>query len=91
MLNSSPLPLSPSGINIFMTGEFTSAQRALYEAVLEVQESCVYLCKIHDLTMDDMFHEMLRLIGEQLRRIGVVPHRYSQVELEAVSQVYFFF
>ena len=67
------------------TGHFSPAQSTLYEAVLEVQRSCIILCQHHDMTMDELFREMLTLIGLQLRRLGIVSKRSSAMDLQVVS------
>ena len=69
-----------------LTGEFTDPQRCLYEAVLEVQETCVGLCSIPDMTLDVIYQDMLTLIGRQLQRLGIVKRGVQGIDLQHVSR-----
>lgn len=50
---------------------FSAAQAELYEAVLEVQRSCLSLCS-PGVSLDHIYSTMLALLGRQLRRLGVL-------------------
>ena len=70
----------------YFSGSFSDAQRGLYDAVLEVQEACVKLCGHHDMTLDVIFQEMLGLIAQQLRRLGIAKQGVEGMELYRVSK-----
>lgn len=50
---------------------FSPAQAELYEAVLEVQRSCLSLCS-PGVSLDHIYSTMLALLGRQLKRLGVI-------------------
>lgn len=54
-----------------VNGKFSPAQVELYEAVLEVQRSCLSLCS-PGVSLDHIYSTMLALLGRQLRRLGVL-------------------
>ncbi|XP_056263934.1 xaa-Pro aminopeptidase 3 isoform X1 [Pseudoliparis swirei] len=54
-----------------VNGKFSPAQAELYEAVLEVQRSCLSLCS-PGVSLDHIYSTMLALLGRQLRQLGLV-------------------
>ena len=69
---------------LFHTGRFTDVQRVLYEAVLEIQETCVARCLIGN-SLEENFHHMLSLVSKQLERIGIMAEPKDAVSLVPVS------
>lgn len=59
---------------------FTPAQAELYEAVLEVQRSCLSLCS-PGVSLDHIYNTMLALLGRQLRQLGIVKASTSEADL----------
>ncbi|SCU92475.1 LAMI_0E10638g1_1 [Lachancea mirantina] len=54
-----------------VSGKFTSAQRDLYEAVLNVQRKCIELCKASSLySMHDLHQRSTSFLKEELRNVG---------------------
>lgn len=74
----------------FIVGQFSRHQREIYEALLEVQEACLQLVYPGSLTLNDIYNEMLMLLGRQLQRLGVVPKDLSSTQLLKVSTLYSF-
>ena len=72
-------------MSLLYPGSFKPGQRALYEALLEVQENCVRLAASH-VSVELIFHEMLMMIGRQLQRLGIVSTRLRGQELVRVSR-----
>jgi Xaa-Pro aminopeptidase len=68
----------------FVSGSFSKPQRDVYEALLEVQEECVRLCRPDGLTLNEIYVEMLNLLGRQLVRLGIVRGNKSTAELHNV-------
>lgn len=50
---------------------FSPAQAELYEAVLEIQRSCLSLCN-PGVSLDHIYSTMLALLGQQLTRLGII-------------------
>jgi len=67
-----------------VVGQFSRHQREIYEALLEVQEACVQLVYPSALTLNDIYSEMLTLLGRQLQRLGVMPKDLSSTQLVQV-------
>ncbi|XP_067089086.1 xaa-Pro aminopeptidase 3 [Osmerus mordax] len=65
-----------------VNGKFSPAQVELYEAVLEVQRTCLSLCS-PGVSLDHIYSTMLALLGRQLRRLGLV--RTSTSDADAVK------
>lgn len=59
---------------------FSPAQVELYEAVLEVQRSCLSLCS-PGVSLDHIYSTMLALLGRQLRRLGIVKASVSDADV----------
>lgn len=64
-----------------VAGQFSQAQREIYEAVLEVQQACIQLVYPGGLTLNDIYNEMLTLLGRQLQRLGLVHKELSSAQL----------
>ena len=60
----------------------------MYEALLEVQEACLHLVYPGALSLNDIYSEMLRLLGRQLQRLGVIPKKLSSTQLLQVCLVW---
>ena len=65
-------------------GHFTRPQRELYEALLEVNQECIRMTTV-DTSVEHIFREMLRLLGEQLCRLGIISKGINAVDLQRVS------
>lgn len=70
-----------------VSGKFSPAQAELYEAVLEVQRSCLALCS-PGVSLDHIYSTMLALIGRQLRRLAIVPPGCSDADLLKAARRY---
>jgi len=74
--------------NFTFTGKFTPAQRLLYEALLEVQLSCIeYLRNTRPVSVDTLYQHMLSELGQQLRHLTILPAHMSSGELAQVRQL----
>lgn len=76
------LPPPPPASSLL--GRFSPAQAELYEAVLEVQRSCLSLCS-PGVSLDHIYSSMLALVGRQLRRLGVVKAATSDADVLKVN------
>lgn len=63
-----------------VSGEFTPAQRDVYEAVLEVQQIVINACIQHP-TFDQLFSIMCAKLGKVLQELCVLPSSFSEGEL----------
>lgn len=54
-----------------INGQFTSAQRELYEACLNVQQHCLEQCK-SGTTINKLYQCMIKKLGEQLVQLGIL-------------------
>ena len=68
-------------------GRFSGGQRALYDALLHVQLECIALLRQPDVSLDRLFLEMLRLLGRQLQRLGIVRSDLEGPELQKVHKL----
>ncbi|XP_042585026.1 xaa-Pro aminopeptidase 3 [Cyprinus carpio] len=69
-----------------VNGKFSPAQRELYEAVLEVQLSCLSQCN-PGVSLDYIYSTMLTLLARQLKELGIVPQGTSDTDtLKAARQ-----
>ncbi len=59
---------------------FSPAQAELYEAVLEVQRSCLSLCS-PGVSLDHIYSTMLALLGRQLRQLGIIKASTSDADV----------
>ena len=69
---------------LFFLGKFSPVQREVYNAVLRVQEKCIDLCG-NFLSLERIFLEMLKYIGEELKTLGIVPRGIHGAELQRVG------
>ncbi|XP_061830487.1 xaa-Pro aminopeptidase 3 [Nerophis lumbriciformis] len=70
-----------------VNGQFSAAQAELYEAVLEVQLSCLSLCS-PGVSLDHIYSTMLALLGRQLRRLGIVKAGSSDADALKAARHY---
>ncbi|XP_061158853.1 xaa-Pro aminopeptidase 3 isoform X1 [Syngnathus typhle] len=56
-----------------VNGKFSAPQAELYEAVLEVQLSCLSLCS-PGVSLDHIYSTMLAMLARQLKRLGIVKY-----------------
>lgn len=70
-----------------VNGKFSPAQAELYEAVLEVQRSCLSLCS-PGVSLDHIYSSMLALIGRQLKRLGIVKATTSNADVLKAARRY---
>lgn len=64
---------------------FSPAQVELYEAVLEVQRSCLSLCS-PGVSLDHIYSTMLALLGRQLRQLGIIKAATSDADAQKVQK-----
>ncbi|KAK7939406.1 hypothetical protein WMY93_002732 [Mugilogobius chulae] len=70
-----------------VNGKFTPAQAELYEAVLEVQRSCLALCS-PGISLDHIYSTMLALLGRQLKRLGIIKTSTSEADMLKAARRY---
>ncbi|XP_068575003.1 xaa-Pro aminopeptidase 3 [Cebidichthys violaceus] len=70
-----------------VNGKFSPTQAELYEAVLEVQRSCLSLCS-PGVSLDHIYSTMLALLGRQLRRLGIVKANTSDADVLKAARRY---
>ncbi|KAM9843127.1 xaa-Pro aminopeptidase 3 [Aulostomus maculatus] len=70
-----------------VNGKFSPPQAELYEAVLEVQLSCLSLCS-PGISLDHIYNTMLALLGRQLRRLGIVKASTSGADVIKAARRY---
>ncbi|KAM7386475.1 hypothetical protein PAMA_009201 [Pampus argenteus] len=70
-----------------VNGRFSPAQAELYEAVLEVQRSCLSLCS-PGVSLDYIYHTMLAVLGRQLRQLGIINPSASDADVLKAARRY---
>uniref|UniRef100_A0A8D3D3P3 X-prolyl aminopeptidase 3, mitochondrial n=1 Tax=Scophthalmus maximus TaxID=52904 RepID=A0A8D3D3P3_SCOMX len=70
-----------------VNGKFSPAQAELYEAVLEVQRSCLSLCS-PGVSLDHIYSTMLALLGRQLRHLGIIKAGTSDADALKAARRY---
>lgn len=70
-----------------VNGKFSPAQAELYEAVLEVQRSCLSLCS-PGISLDHIYSTMLALLGRQLKRLGIIKTSTSDADALKAARRY---
>uniref|UniRef100_A0A3B4Y8A9 X-prolyl aminopeptidase 3, mitochondrial n=1 Tax=Seriola lalandi dorsalis TaxID=1841481 RepID=A0A3B4Y8A9_SERLL len=70
-----------------VNGKFSPAQAELYEAVLEVQRSCLSLCS-PGVSLDHIYSTMLALLGRQLRQLGIVKASTGDADVLKAARRY---
>lgn len=69
-----------------LNGRFTGPQVALYEAVLDVQTELIKLLGQRP-TLNQLFSEMCRLLGNNLKDLCILPQTATPNELAAVRSI----
>ncbi|CAL9693681.1 unnamed protein product [Knipowitschia caucasica] len=70
-----------------VNGKFNPAQAELYEAVFEVQRSCLTLCS-PGVSLDHIYSSMLALLGRQLKRLGIIKTSTSDADALKAARRY---
>ncbi|KAL0992942.1 hypothetical protein UPYG_G00101300 [Umbra pygmaea] len=70
-----------------VNGRFSPAQAELYEAVLEVQKTCLSLCS-PGVSLDHIYSTMLVLLGRQLKRLDIVKGSASDADALKAARRY---
>lgn len=70
-----------------VNGKFSPAQAELYEAVLEVQQSCLSLCS-PGVSLDHIYSTMQDLLGHQLKRLGILKADSSDADILKAARKY---
>ncbi|XP_056144132.1 xaa-Pro aminopeptidase 3 [Lampris incognitus] len=70
-----------------VNGKFSPAQAELYEAVLEVQRSCLSLCS-PGVSLDHIYSSMLALLGQQLRQLDIIKASANDAEALKTARRY---
>ncbi|XP_056870467.1 xaa-Pro aminopeptidase 3 [Takifugu flavidus] len=70
-----------------VNGKFSPAQAELYEAVLEVQHSCLSLCSA-GVSLDHIYSTMLDLLGRQLTQLGILKATSSNADALKAARRY---
>ncbi|XP_069005687.1 xaa-Pro aminopeptidase 3 [Embiotoca jacksoni] len=70
-----------------VNGRFSPAQAELYEAVLEVQHSCLSLCS-PGVSLDHIYSTMLALLGRQLKQLGILKASTSDADVLKAARRY---
>lgn len=68
-----------------VNGRFSRAQRDLYEALLEVQQTCIHLCTPNALSLNQMHVIMVTLLGKQLQRLGIVSQSAGEMDVRKTT------
>lgn len=61
-----------------ISGEFSPAQKVLYEGLLDVQKKCILLAESGTDTLDTIYWKMLRLLGQFLQDSGCISKSVSE-------------
>ncbi|ELT89493.1 hypothetical protein CAPTEDRAFT_172665 [Capitella teleta] len=69
-----------------VSGCFTKEQRALYEAVLDVQKHCLKVCERPGVTLDFIFLEMLRVIAQHLQELNLIPKDLTSHQAQTLAR-----
>lgn len=64
-----------------VSGQFSSAQRDLYQAVLNVQKQCIDLCKAsNNLSLEDIHQKSISFMKQELKNLGIADVKNWDVE-----------
>ncbi|KAG8436402.1 hypothetical protein GDO86_007485 [Hymenochirus boettgeri] len=70
-----------------VNGRFTASQEALYQAVLDVQKSCLSLC-FPGTSLENIYSHMLTLIARKLKDLMIVPRGFNDSQLFKAARKY---
>ncbi|XP_068096314.1 xaa-Pro aminopeptidase 3 [Hyperolius riggenbachi] len=59
-----------------VNGRFSSPQEELYEAILQIQKSCINLC-VSGISLENLYSHMLTELGRKLKDLGIAKKCYS--------------
>ncbi|XP_069663245.1 xaa-Pro aminopeptidase 3 isoform X2 [Haliaeetus albicilla] len=60
-----------------INGRFTKPQAELYQAVLDIQKSCLSLCS-PGMSLENIYSLMLSLIGQKLKELGILKNSITE-------------
>ena len=60
-----------------MVFRFTKPQAELYQAVLDIQKSCLSLCS-PGVSLENIYSLMLSLIGQKLKELGILKSSITE-------------
>ncbi|KAM9292654.1 xaa-Pro aminopeptidase 3 isoform 2-T2 [Morus bassanus] len=60
-----------------VNGRFTKPQAELYQAVLDIQKSCLSLCS-PGMSLENIYSLMLSLIGQKLKELGILTSSITE-------------
>ncbi|KAM9638209.1 xaa-Pro aminopeptidase 3 isoform 1-T11 [Morphnus guianensis] len=60
-----------------VNGRFTKPQAELYQAVLDIQKSCLSLCS-PGMSLENIYSLMLSLIGQKLKELGILKNSITE-------------
>ncbi|KAE8611227.1 hypothetical protein XENTR_v10012376 [Xenopus tropicalis] len=70
-----------------VNGRFTAPQEALYQAVLDVQKSCLRLC-FPGTSLENIYSHMLAMIARKLKDLKIVSRGCSESQLFKAARKY---
>ncbi|CAM5083788.1 unnamed protein product [Eretmochelys imbricata] len=70
-----------------INGRFTDPQAELYQAVLEIQKSCLSLCS-PGVSLENIYSLMLSLMGQKLKELGILKKSSTENHLFKVVRKY---
>lgn len=65
---------------------FTKSQAELYQAVLDIQKSCLSLCS-PGVSLENIYSLMLSLIGQKLKDLGILKSSITESNFFKVLEV----
>lgn len=71
-----------------MAFRFTEPQAELYQAVLDIQKSCLSLCS-PGMSLENIYSLMLSLIGQKLKDLGVLESSITDSHFFKVLQFFY--
>lgn len=69
-----------------VNGKFSQCQLELYEALLEVQIGCISLCRPREFSLNDIYMQMLDLLGRQLSRVFPQFNKASSTLIQSIAR-----
>lgn len=70
-----------------MVFRFTKPQADLYQAVLDIQKSCLSLCS-PGMSLENIYSLMLSLIGQKLKELGILKSSITESPFFKVLEVF---